>query len=159
MNRFSFYALVIFFFSLPWQDIVALPGGSFLSVSRIVGLILIVAGLGATLRRGTLRLRVPAATLVLTVLFAFWAVCGSLWSSGSSNRGRAGCCHLCTARGDGAPYLAALPKPPRPPPFAPGVCFGCVHCRRTDSRAVYYEPLRPELDAEYGALHRVGRQS
>ncbi len=85
MNRFSFYALIIFFFSLPWQDIISLPGGSFLSVSRIVGLILIVAGLGATLRRGTLRLRVPAMTLVLTVLFAFWAVCGSLWSSGSAN--------------------------------------------------------------------------
>lgn len=84
MNRFSFYALVIFFFSLPWQDFVTLPGGSFLSVSRLIGLILIVAGLGATLRRGTLRLRVPAATLILTVLFAFWAVCGTLWSSGSA---------------------------------------------------------------------------
>jgi len=84
VNRFSFYALVIFFFSLPWQDFVTLPGGSFLSVSRLIGLILIVAGLGATLRRGALRLRVPAATLILTVLFAFWAVCGTLWSSGSA---------------------------------------------------------------------------
>ena len=80
MNRFSFYALVVFFFTLPWQDIVALPGGGVLSVSRLVGLALIVAGLGATLRRGTLRLRVPAVTLVLTVLFAFWAATGSLWN-------------------------------------------------------------------------------
>ena len=82
VNRLSFYALVIFFFSLPWQDIVKLPGGSFFSVSRLVGLILIVAGLGVTLRRGTLRLRIPAITTVLTVMFALWAVCGSLWSSG-----------------------------------------------------------------------------
>ena len=28
VNRFSFYALVIFFFSLPWQDIVKLPGSN-----------------------------------------------------------------------------------------------------------------------------------
>ena len=85
VNRFSFYALVIFFFSLPWQDIVRLPGGSFFSASRLVGLILIVAGLGVTLRRGTLKLRVPAVTTVLTVMFALWATCGTLWSTGSHN--------------------------------------------------------------------------
>lgn len=81
MNRFSFYALVVFFFSLPLQDVINLPGGSALSVSRLVGLALIVAGLGATLRRGTLRLRVPAVTLVITVSFALWAGLGSLWNT------------------------------------------------------------------------------
>ena len=83
VNRFSFYALVIFFFSLPWQDIVKLPGSNIFSVSRFVGLVLVIAGLGVTLRRGTLRLRVPAVTTILTVIFAFWAFSGSLWSSGS----------------------------------------------------------------------------
>ena len=83
VNRFSFYALVIFFFSLPWQDVIKLPGSSFFSVSRVVGLVLVVAGLGVTLRRGTLKLRVPAVTTVLTVMFALWAVCGTLWSRGS----------------------------------------------------------------------------
>ena len=83
VNRFSFYAIVVFFFSLPLQDIVHLPGSNVLSVSRVVGLILVVAGLGVTLRRGTLRLRVPAVTTVLTVMFALWAVCGSLWSRGN----------------------------------------------------------------------------
>ncbi len=82
VNRLSFYALVIFFFSLPWQDIVKLPGSNIFSVSRLVGLVLVIAGLGVTLQRGTLRLRVPAVTTVLTVMFALWAVCGSLWSSG-----------------------------------------------------------------------------
>ena len=81
VNRFSFYALVIFFFSLPWQDIVKLPGGSVFSVSRLVGLALIVAGLGATFRRGTLRLRIPALTLVLTVSFVLWAGVGTLWNT------------------------------------------------------------------------------
>ena len=83
VNRFSFYALVIFFFSLPWQGIVKLPGSNVFSVSRLVGLVLVIAGLGVTLRRGTLKLRVPAVTTVLTVTFALWAVCGTLWSRSS----------------------------------------------------------------------------
>lgn len=83
MNKFSFYALGLFFFSLPWQDIVALPGGSALSVSRLVGLVLIAAAVVATLSRGLVRLRVPALTLVLTGLFCLWVTLGSignLWS-------------------------------------------------------------------------------
>ncbi len=58
-----------------------MPGGGALSISRLVGLALIVAGLGATLRRGTLRLRVPAVTLLITVAFALWAGMGSLWNT------------------------------------------------------------------------------
>lgn len=83
MNKFSFYALVLFIFSLPWQDIVALPGGSALSVSRLVGLVLIAAAVVATLSRGLVRLRVPALTLIVTGLFCTWATLGSignLWS-------------------------------------------------------------------------------
>ena len=83
MHRFSFYALVLFFFSLPWQDIVALPGGSTFSVARIVGLFLIAAAVAATLSRGSVRLRVPALSLILTGLFCAWVALsgvGSLWS-------------------------------------------------------------------------------
>ena len=83
MHRFSFYALVLFFFSLPWQDIVALPGGTTFSVARIVGLFLIAAAVVATLSRGSVRLRVPALTLILTWLFCAWVALsgvGSLWS-------------------------------------------------------------------------------
>jgi len=78
--RFSFYALVLFVFSLPWQDIIKLPGGSALSISRIIGLILIAGAISATLRRGVVRLRMPAITIVLTGLFAFWAISSSLWN-------------------------------------------------------------------------------
>lgn len=80
MYRFSFYALVLFVFSLPWQDIAKLPGGGALSVSRIIGLILIIGAVSATLRRGVVRLRMPAVTIVLTGLFAFWAISSSLWN-------------------------------------------------------------------------------
>ncbi len=80
MYRFSFYTLVVFVFSLPWQDVVRLPGGSALSVSRIVGLFLIAGATGATLRRGVVRMRMPAVTVVLTALFAFWAISSSLWN-------------------------------------------------------------------------------
>ena len=83
INRFSFYALALFFFSLPWQDIVALPGGSTFSVARIVGLFLIAAAVAATLSRGSVRLRVPALSLILTGLFCAWVALsgvGNLWS-------------------------------------------------------------------------------
>lgn len=83
MHKLGFYALSLFFFTLPWQDIVTLPGGSALSVSRLVGLVLIAAALAATLWRGRLRLRVPALTLVLTGLFCTWAVIGSLGNTWS----------------------------------------------------------------------------
>lgn len=80
MSRFGFYALTIFVFSLPWQDIVKLPGGNVLSVSRIVGLILIAGGIVATLNRGVVRLRMPAVTILLSVLFALWAIASNLWN-------------------------------------------------------------------------------
>ena len=80
MFRFGFYALVFFVFSLPWQDIIRIPGGSTLSVSRIVGLILIAGGVGATLNRGVVRLRLPAVTILLTVVFALWAMASNLWN-------------------------------------------------------------------------------
>lgn len=80
MRKYAFYVLVLFVFSLPWQDIIFLPGSSVLSISRLSGLLLIVAGLASTLRRGTVRLRTPPVTLVLTVLFAFWTLVASLWN-------------------------------------------------------------------------------
>lgn len=80
MSKYAFYVLFLFVFSLPWQDIIFLPGSSVLSISRLSGLLLIVAGLASTLRRGTVRLRTPPVTLVLTVLFAFWTLVASLWN-------------------------------------------------------------------------------
>lgn len=84
MSKYAFYVLVLFVFSLPWQDIIFLPGSSVLSISRLSGLLLIVAGLASTLRRGTVRLRTPPVTLVLTLLFAFWTLVASLWNPWSS---------------------------------------------------------------------------
>ncbi len=86
MNKFSFYALILFFFSLPWQDLVTLPGGSTFSVARIVGLVLIAAAVVATLSRGSVRLRVPALTLILTGLFCGWIVLSSIGNLWDPNR-------------------------------------------------------------------------
>lgn len=77
----------MFFFSLPLQDVINLPGSSTFSISRLTGLLLIVAAVGATLSRSTLRLRVPALTLIFTGLFCAWAVLGSignLWNPGGA---------------------------------------------------------------------------
>lgn len=84
MNKYGFYALVVFVFSIPWQDIVYLPGTSVLSVARLVGLLLIAGGIVSTLRRGTLHLRTPPLTLVITLLFALWATAGTLWNPWNS---------------------------------------------------------------------------
>ena len=84
MSRYAFYVLVLFVFSLPWQDFIFLPGSSVLSISRLSGLLLIVAGLASTLRRGTVRLRTPPVTLVLTLLFALWTLVASLWNPWNS---------------------------------------------------------------------------
>ncbi len=80
MYRFGFYTLIFFVFSLPLQDVIQLPGGPTLSVSRIVALVLIAGAMGATLSRGVMRLRLPAVTIALTVLFALWAVASNLWN-------------------------------------------------------------------------------
>ncbi len=80
MYRFGFYTLIFFVFSLPLQDIIKLPGGPTFSVSRVVALTLIAGALGATLSRGVARFRLPAVTIVLTVLFALWAIASNLWN-------------------------------------------------------------------------------
>lgn len=87
MNKYGFYALVVFVFSIPWQDIVYLPGSSVLSVARLVGLLLIAGGIVSTLRRGTLHLRTPPLTLIITLLFALWATAGTLWNPWNSISG------------------------------------------------------------------------
>lgn len=78
MRNLPFIALVAFIFSIPWQDVVFLPGN--FAVSRILGIVLIFAGLGSMVRGGVLKIRRPSLMVGFTVLFVVWALFSSLWS-------------------------------------------------------------------------------
>lgn len=78
MWNLPFSILAAFIFSIPWQDVVYVPGS--LPISRILGVLLIVAGLGSMLRGRSIKLRNPSLMLFLAVLFVFWAVLSNLWT-------------------------------------------------------------------------------
>lgn len=78
MRNLPFIILAVFIFTIPWQDIVYLPGN--LTVSRLVGLALIVAGLGSFLKGRFVKIRRPSLMLFLTVLFVLWTALSGLWS-------------------------------------------------------------------------------
>ena len=78
MWNVPFAVLAVFFFTIPWQDSVQLPGH--FAVSRIVGVLLIVAGLGSMVKGRSIKIRRPSLMLCLTILFVFWAGLSALWS-------------------------------------------------------------------------------
>lgn len=78
MSNIPFAVLAVFIFTIPWQDVVTLPGN--LAVSRIVGVLLIVAGLGSMVKGRSIKIRRPSLMLCLTILFVFWAGLSALWS-------------------------------------------------------------------------------
>lgn len=78
MRNLPFIVLTLFIFSIPWQDVVYLPGN--LTVSRILGLALIVAGLGSFLKGRFVQFRKPSLMLFLTALFVLWTAFSGLWS-------------------------------------------------------------------------------
>lgn len=80
MRKLPFIILVLFIFSIPWQDVVYLPGG-LPAVSRILGVLLIFAALLTLIKGNNLTVRRPSLMLMLTVLFVFWAALSSFWGS------------------------------------------------------------------------------
>ncbi len=78
MWNLPFSILAAFIFSIPWQDVVYVPGS--LPISRILGVLLIVAGLGSMLRGRSIKLRKPSLMLFTAVLFVFWVVLSNLWT-------------------------------------------------------------------------------
>lgn len=77
MRNLPFAVLVLFVFSIPWQDVVFLPGN--FAISRILGLALIAASLGTLIRGKVLTLRRPSLMLLVTIAFVFWTTLSSLW--------------------------------------------------------------------------------
>lgn len=81
IDRIAFILLWATTFSLPWEDIVALPGldaSEGVRISRLIGLVACAAAFVALLATG--RLRVPKQFHLVGALFVLWSGLSVLWS-------------------------------------------------------------------------------
>lgn len=78
MRKLSFIILVLFVFSIPWQDVIYMPGG-LPAISRILGVLLIFAAFLTVIEGNTLKIRRPSLMFMVTALFIFWAALSNFW--------------------------------------------------------------------------------
>lgn len=83
MKRLQFLGLFFFIFTIPWQDAIYLPGVTVLSVSRIAGMVLLLAAITSSVQRGIIQVRPPSINLLITALFTAWAISSLLWNVNS----------------------------------------------------------------------------
>jgi O-antigen ligase len=78
MKGFAFMALLVFVFSLPLENSVILPGAG--TISRLIGVVALMLGVGALFAPGHLKVRRPSLLLVLMSIFVLWSFASYFWS-------------------------------------------------------------------------------
>jgi O-antigen ligase len=80
VNTLSYRLLLVMVFTLPWENVVEIPGGG--RISKLVGLAVAGVWVLAVLRSG--RMREPHTVLVLAVLFGLWNASSIMWTNDAS---------------------------------------------------------------------------
>jgi O-antigen ligase len=76
MRRFSFYFLIVFIFSLPWQSFIVISGLG--TISRLFGLLLVGVAIIYILNKKNVK--EPSILLIVTLIFIVWGLLSYLWS-------------------------------------------------------------------------------
>lgn len=76
MRRVAYLLMLVMIFTLPWENVLSLPGLG--RVSKMVGLLVAVAWVAAVVTTG--RTREPYSTHLLALLFVVWNACSLLWT-------------------------------------------------------------------------------
>ncbi|HET6624798.1 MAG TPA: O-antigen ligase family protein [Nocardioidaceae bacterium] len=76
MRTFAYRLMIIMVFTLPWENVVDLPGVG--RVSKVVGLLVALVWVIAVVKSG--RVREPRAVHVLALFFVLWNACSLMWT-------------------------------------------------------------------------------